>query len=78
MVSHIGYTVNIVVENKSNLATVNGSSNNNNNNNNKFRPSFTKLCSGKRGSAAVGPIFPSYWWDSDEGTEQSPKHKKHE
>jgi len=26
----------------------------------------------------VDPIFPSYLWDSDEETEQSPKTKKHE
>jgi len=36
------------------------------------KPSFTK-----GGSAAMDPIIPSYLWDSDEETEQSPKPKKH-
>jgi len=40
------------------------------------KPSFTKSYRGKRGSAAMDPIFPSYSWDNNE-TEQSPKPKKH-
>jgi len=39
-------------------------------------PTFTKPYCGNRGHAAVDPIFPSYSWDSDEETEQSPKPKK--
>ena len=39
--------------------------------------SFTKPYCGKRGSAAVDPIFPGYSWDSDEETKQLPKPKKH-
>ena len=39
------------------------------------KPSFTKPYCGKRGSAAADPIFPSYSWDSDEETEQSPEPK---
>jgi hypothetical protein len=39
------------------------------------KPSFTKFYCGKWGSAAAHPIFPSYSWDSDEETEQSPKPK---
>jgi len=39
------------------------------------KPIFTKHYCGKRGSAAVDPIFPSYSWNSDEETEQSPKPK---
>ena len=41
------------------------------------KPSFTKPYCDKRGSAAMDPINPSYPWDSDEGTEQSTKSKKH-
>jgi len=40
------------------------------------KPSFTKPYCGKRGSAAMDPIIPSYCWDSDEGTEQSTNPKK--
>jgi len=39
------------------------------------KPSFTKPYCGKRGSAAADPLFPSYSWDSDEKTEQSPTQK---
>ena len=39
--------------------------------------SFTKPYCGKRGSAAVDPIMPSYLWDRDEETEQSTKPKNH-
>jgi len=38
--------------------------------------SFTKPYCGKRGSAAMDPVIPSYLWDSDEGTEQSTKPPK--
>ena len=31
------------------------------------KPSFTKPYCGKRGSAPMDPIIPSYSWDSDEG-----------
>jgi len=41
------------------------------------KPSFTKPYYGKQGSAAMDPIIPRYSWDSDEGTEQSTKPKKH-
>jgi len=41
------------------------------------KPSFTKPYSGKRGSAATDPAIPSFSWDGDEETEQSPKPKKH-
>jgi len=41
------------------------------------KPNFTKPYCGKRGSAAMDRIIPSYPWDSDEGTEQSKKPKKH-
>jgi hypothetical protein len=41
------------------------------------KPSFTKPYCGKRGSAAMDPIIPSYSWDSDEEREQSLKPKKH-
>jgi hypothetical protein len=39
------------------------------------KPSFTKPYCGKRGSAAMDPIIPSYSWDSDEETEHSTKPK---
>jgi hypothetical protein len=35
------------------------------------------IINGKRGSAAMHPIVPSYSWDSDEKTEQSTKPKKY-
>ena len=41
------------------------------------KPSFTKPYCGMRDSAATDPVIPSYSWDSDEETEQSPKSKKH-
>jgi len=41
------------------------------------KPSFSKPYSGKRGCASMGPIIPSYLWDSDEETEHSTKIKKH-
>ena len=41
------------------------------------KPSFTKPYCGKRGSAAMDSIIPSYSWDSDEETEHSTKTKKH-
>jgi hypothetical protein len=37
------------------------------------KPIFTKPYCGKRGSAATDPIIPSYSWDNDEETKQSPK-----
>jgi hypothetical protein len=40
------------------------------------KPSFTKPYCGKRGSAATDLIIPSYSWDNDEETNQSPKPKK--
>ena len=40
------------------------------------KPRFTKPYCGKRGSAAMDPTIPSYWWDSDEETEQSTKLNK--
>jgi hypothetical protein len=40
------------------------------------KPNFIKLYSGKRGSAAMDPIIPSYSWDSDEETEHSTKTQK--
>ena len=33
------------------------------------KPSFTKPYCGKRGSAAMDPIIPSYSWDNDEEAE---------
>ena len=39
------------------------------------KPSFTEPYCGKGGSAATDPIIPSYSWDSDKETEQSPKPK---
>jgi hypothetical protein len=41
------------------------------------KPSFTKPYCGKRGSAAMDPIVPSYSWDSEEEIEQSTKPKKY-
>jgi hypothetical protein len=41
------------------------------------KPSFTKPYCGKRVSAAMDPIVPSYSWDSDEETKQSTKPKKY-
>jgi hypothetical protein len=41
------------------------------------KPSFTKPYCGKRVSAAMGRVIPSYSWDSDEETELSTKTKKH-
>jgi len=41
------------------------------------KPSFTKPYCGKRGSAAMDPIIPSYSWDTGKETEQSTKPKKH-
>jgi len=41
------------------------------------KPSFTKPYCGKRGSAAMDPVIPSYSWDSHEETEQSTKTKNH-
>jgi len=41
------------------------------------KPSFTKPYCGKRGSAAMDPIVPSYSWDSDEETEQLTNPKKY-
>jgi hypothetical protein len=40
------------------------------------KPSFTKPYCGKGGSAATDLFIPTYLWDSDEETEESPKPKK--
>jgi len=39
------------------------------------KPSYTKPYCGKRGSAAMDPIIPSYLWDSNKEAEHSTKPK---